>query len=100
MSTLSYYVPDKWKLLAEIDESEPYEVDVTEIYQDAEGKFILATASGCSCWGGEYDSESFDSLEALGTSMIKDDRQYNPSFRAANELMELAQRKLAESGIA
>jgi hypothetical protein len=94
MSTLDYYVPKGWVLLAELDESESYEVDVTEIYK-AGDKFVLATATGCSCWNGEYDTEEFDTLDALGVSMVKDDRQYNPSFRAAADLLARAKERVA-----
>lgn len=92
----SYVLEDHkgWKLLAAIDESESYEVDITEIYLDPKtGKFFLATASGCSCWGGEYDVEEFISLDKLGDSIFKSEnpeRHYNPSFKAAEQLLAQA----------
>lgn len=74
--------------LAVLDESESYEVDITEIHYDPETKeFLLLTASGCSCWEGDYSEERFKSLKALGESMIKEDRQYNPSFVGAKQLL-------------
>lgn len=92
MSALDYYTPKEWTLVAEIDESESYEVDITEIYY-LDGKWILATATGCSCWSGEYDVETFDTLDALAESigvLSQDERRYNPSLRGANELIDKA----------
>lgn len=98
MSTLDYYTPKDWRLLAEVDESRSYEVDVTEVYVRPDGKFILATATGCSCWSGEYDVEEFDTLDALAASILPEgpetERRYNPSFIGAKALMETARAAL------
>jgi hypothetical protein len=95
MSNLDYYVPKEWTLLAEIDESEAYEVDITEIYRHGD-KFILATASGCSCWSGEYDVEEFTSLDALADAIGIEgpDRRYQPSLKAAADLIAQARAAL------
>jgi hypothetical protein len=85
-------IPKELILVAELDESQSYEVDITKIYFNTEiNKWVLAIASGCSCWEGDYEVEEFDTLAELGQSMIQDDRQYNPSFRGANELLQQAQ---------
>jgi hypothetical protein len=70
--------------IASIDEADSYEVDQTTILRDAhDGMFILATASGCSCWDGIWELTKYDSL----TLLLEDigaggdsDRLYNPSF--------------------
>lgn len=90
------FINGEWELLAELDQSEPYEVDITAIYRGA-GKIILATASGCSCWDGEYDIEYFDTIDELAASVAVtgDDRRYNPSPKAAAELVAEARAVLA-----
>lgn len=80
--------------LAFIDESQPYEVDQTGIYVDESGVFVLLTASGCSCWEGEYNEEQFASLEALEISLLNDDRTYNPSLLGAKALVAEARGRL------
>lgn len=85
--------PD-WTELASIDESAPYEVDITEIWRSGDGKFQLVTASGCSCWSGEYESEPFDDLDALEASVLAVDRRYNPSLVAAAGLVATARAAL------
>lgn len=80
--------------LAFIDESQPYEVDQAGIYVDEDGTFILLTASGCSCWEGDYNEEQFSSFEALEASLLNEDRTYNPSLSGARELLEEARKSL------
>lgn len=90
MSTLIYTFPEDWQLLAEIDESESYEVDQTAIYRSGD-RFVLATASGCSCWDGDWEVEEFDTLQALEESARQDgERAYNPSWKAIDDLMAQA----------
>jgi hypothetical protein len=84
--------------LAWLDESEPYEVDHTGIYLDPNsGKFVLLTASGCSCWDGEYNEEEYDTLEDLEKSLNLDEdkRRWNPSLQGAKDLMKEARATLA-----
>ena len=53
--------------IAEVDESEPYSVDRAEVWLQPDGSFVLATASGCSCWSGEWDEDMLAAeLTALG----------------------------------
>lgn len=40
---------------AESDISEPYEVDEEKLGMTEGGRLFWAYASGCSCWGGEYE---------------------------------------------
>ena len=90
--------PDKsWALLAEDDRSESYDVDITAIWQTPEGKFVLGTASGCSCWDGDYDLEEFDTLDTLAASIgpVGDDRRYNPSPATAVDIVAEARKALA-----
>lgn len=77
--------------LAVLDESADYEVDVTEIWYDPRAReFLLLTATGCSCWDGEYNEERFKSLDELERSLLKDERTYQPSFRGVETLIEQA----------
>ena len=80
--------------LAFIDESADYEVDQTSICVDEEGTFYLLTASGCSCWSGEYEEERFDSLEALENALVGGDRTYNPSLTGVQALLQEARERL------
>lgn len=93
-SQLAYYVFDDhpdWTLLAALDESESYEVDVVEVWRTADG-FAVLRATGCSCWGGEYDSTEYPTLdEALADLTDPNDKyQYNPSLKGAEELRAAA----------
>lgn len=86
---------EQLKQLAFIDESEAYQIDEAGIYFNAETtEFVLLTASGCSCWDGEYDEEVFESLEALEASLLKEDRRYNPSLEGAKKLIAEARTAL------
>ena len=85
--------------VAEVDESQDYEVDQTQIvYVPHEDKFVLLTASGCSCWDGDWNAEWFDNLDVLFASLIDeraDERQYTPSGAGANDLREQASKWVA-----
>lgn len=75
--------------IAAIDESESYEVDQTSILVDADGTFILAVASGCSCWEGDWELTRFTTVEELLDDIGpagKGDYSYNPSFAGVKEL--------------
>lgn len=86
-------------LLAHVDESQAYEVDQTMIRHDGD-EWILATASGCSCWGGEWDVERFDTLaalfESIGPRGIEGERSYNPTFAGVEALRAQVEAKLNE----
>jgi len=79
-------------VIAEIDESESYETDQTQILVEPEGTFLLATASGCSCWGGEWYVTRYDTVEELlediGPTGDADNGGYNPSFEGVKDLAE------------
>lgn len=78
--------PD-WTLLASIDESEPYEVDITEVWQTPTG-YAIVTASGCSCWEGDYDVDERPTLDDVIAALTgEDQRRWNPSVRGAQELI-------------
>ncbi len=81
-----YDIQEKLIILAELDESEDYEVDYTLIgYEKEMGKFVLVTASGCSCWDGEADVEYYDTLSDLQKSIgvFGKEREFNPSLKGA-----------------
>lgn len=81
--------PKSWKLIASIDESEQYEVDQTAIYKNGK-EFVLATATGCSCWDGDWEVSKFRSLDRLfksiGATGDGTGHQYNPTFAGAEAL--------------
>lgn len=84
--------------LASIDESEFYEVDMAEVYYvPTERKFILRTASGCSCWDGDYDETKFDTLPALREHLLgAGNERYTPSLSGAVTLMDEAEATFAK----
>lgn len=90
---------DAFSLVADVDESQPYEVDQTSIYHDpSDGKFILAGAIGCSCWDGDWYATKYDTLDELLTDLGPkgtSDFQYNPSFAGAEDLARQAREWLA-----
>lgn len=91
-----YDRPIELRILSSVDEADPYEVDEAHIGVDAAtGKFVLLTASGCSCWDGEYDEEVYDSLDALERALVTDDRRYNPTLMGARQLVAEARSLLA-----
>lgn len=81
--------------LAFVDEADSYEVDEVGIYTDG-GKFYILSASGCSCWDGDYDEEIFDDFESLKTFLLNEDMQrYNPSLNGAKALIAEAESNLS-----
>lgn len=79
--------PKDWVVIAEIDESEPYEIDQTTIYATPTG-YAVAVASGCSCWDGDWEVDEFPDLDTLIKSLQYDDRAYNPSMKGIDDLKE------------
>jgi hypothetical protein len=93
-------IPEGAIELAMVDEADAYEVDEAYIYyHPASGKFFLQTATGCSCWDGEYETEEYDSLLALETALIDGDRTYNPSLNGAKTLLAESKQALSKMGI-
>jgi hypothetical protein len=83
--------------LAFIDESEPYEVDMNGIYTDGD-KFYIISASGCSCWDGEYEESAYDSFEELKDALNTDDvSSYNPSLKGIEILIKEAESNLSNT---
>lgn len=80
-----------WLLLATQNESTGYDIDVSEIWFDrATGKFLLLTAEGCSCWGGEYEKREFDYFDAINEHLKSRDSDswvHNPTPVAAEKLI-------------
>lgn len=85
-----------YKLLASIDEGHSYEVDQTAIYVKPDGTFAFATASGCSCWSGDWDVQDFDTLDDIDAAWTSGvlDGTYNPSAKGYVELMTEARQSL------
>ena len=87
-------------VLATCDQSEAYEVDETHIgVDDKTAKFVIASASGCSCWDGEYDVEEYDTLADLERALLLSERQYNPSLRSIAEIIQEARATAAAKKI-
>lgn len=79
--------------LAFIDEGAAYEVDQAGIYRDpTTKKLVLLTATGCSCWEGDYDEEQYDSLAELEDALVNRKRTYNPTLAGVTELVTEARK--------
>lgn len=73
--------------LGELDESEPYEVDYNFIgYDSKANKFVWLTASGCSCWDGDYDEECYDKLTDLFKALKPSEKDYRPTLKGAEAI--------------
>lgn len=84
-------------LLAYIDESGSYETDLTEIvYAKSTKEYLLRTASGCSCWDGEWNETGYKTLAELEAGLILQDCNYNPSLKGAIALVEEARDRARE----
>lgn len=81
------------KELSFIDEAEEYSVDRAGIYFDPKTKkYSLITATGCSCWDGDYSEEQFPTLKKLADSLLNSEREYNPSLKGAAQLIDQAKK--------
>lgn len=82
--------------LASVDEADSYEVDEAHIYFDpATGKFALLTASGCSCWDGDFEEEQYDSIDDIEKALTTREGTWNPTAEGAKQLIAEA-REMAE----
>ncbi len=87
--------PVEWKILADIDESESYDIDKSRIYAKPDGSFALATASGCSCWEGDWETQDFSDLGELEHLVLyREGYVYTPSPRGAIQLLKQARENL------
>jgi hypothetical protein len=83
--------------LATIDESADWAVDYAEIFYDPDKKeLVLLTASGCSCWEGEYQEERAKTWKALKEALLKGDTDYNPTIKGAEIVFKEAKEKFKE----
>jgi hypothetical protein len=60
-------------LVAEKDSSADYDVDIEEVWITRKSEFVWRYASGCSCWGGEYDE---DNLPTVKEFVVKCDEEW------------------------
>ena len=74
------------QVIASVDESESYEVDRAEVWLQADGTFILATASG---WEGEWEEEPYATYAELEAALglWGKDREYNPSPAGSADML-------------
>lgn len=87
-------------VLGEFNESEGYEVDMGAIAYDGEiGKFVFITASGCSCWDGEYCEKRYDKLSLLLVEEGRSDHPWNPSGVTFERMAEEAIVEAIELGL-
>ncbi len=77
--------PEDWKVIAEVDQGEAYEVDQARIYLTPKG-VALATASGCSCWDGDWQVDEFDTLHELLAHSLIGEYPFATSWSGAIEL--------------
>jgi hypothetical protein len=80
-----------------IGQAESYEVDQWGIFFDPIAKdFVVITATGCSCWDSEFDEEHFPSLDEVEKSLMKDNRDFNPTLKGLESLMAEARQAWIE----
>ncbi len=85
---------DELECLAFLDESADYEVDMTGIYTD-KVKFFVISASGCSCWDGDYHEEVYETFKDLKDSFKLDEvNPYQPSLSGVETLVKEAEMKI------
>lgn len=71
------------------DNSEQYSIDENGIYYDPRTElFVWLSASGCSCWDGEYSETTYDTLEELIADMTERESRWQP---ASSEVSNMAQ---------
>lgn len=86
--------------LATYDEDRSYEIDQGGIYWDpVAGKYSWITASGCSCWDGQYDESQYDTLSNLLKVEMGEDRRYSPGLLTLEAMAEEATLKAIEMGL-
>lgn len=80
------------ELLATCDESEDYNIDETQILWDKKTReYVVRSASGCSCWEGEFDETRFRSMKKVAVHLLGPGQaRYNPSLLGAKKLIEEA----------
>lgn len=95
-SRLTRHVPSAWRLLAADDNGDSWEIDITEIWLDATGRFLLVQASGCSCWDGDYTAEGFDTLNevAHAVSILGQARPHHITPAGGDALVNEARQNL------
>lgn len=81
---------DSAKVLVDEDWSEPYEVDQAQILQLPDGTFLYATASGCSCWEGNWQYEQYATFNDLANGIRFYDRQYNVGWTRTDSMLAKA----------
>jgi hypothetical protein len=88
-------------LIAEVDIGQDYEIDQAAIYQTDTG-YILATASGCSCWSGEWSITEYETLADLWVAAhIPEEDGWQPfmvSWAGADRLFHQAFNKITGGG--
>lgn len=85
-----YFFPEGAEQIAFTDNTtDPYTVDQTAIYAERQGTFLLAMATGCSCWDGEWYVVRYNSAEDLLNDIGQEgeaDYEYHPNFTAQGNL--------------
>lgn len=104
---MTYDYDDRRKELVELssfDESESYEVDMGAVcFSPEDGTIRLLTASGCSCWSGEFTEETFSCLTSLEESLNEGTHRkssgevarYSPTLAGAKVLVAEARAQVA-----
>lgn len=86
--------------LATCDESASYEIDENSLYYDpTTRKFLWRSASGCSCWDGEYGESWYDSLDDVEKELREGhakDKYYHPSLSGTETLLREAREAFAK----
>lgn len=80
--------------LASSDYSDGYDIDEYGIYTDGNVFYVLS-ASGCSCWDGDFDEVEFADFDGVKNYLLKEDsHNYYISLNRASELVKEAESKL------
>lgn len=77
--------------LSSADDSDSYSIDENGIYYDPRTEtFIWLSASGCSCWDGDYSETSYDSLDEALDSMLTYETRWHPATSETTSMIEEA----------
>lgn len=103
MSYLDYCGNRRLIELASYDDADSYEVDMGGIYYDKDSeKFVFASASGCSCWDGDWSTYEYNKLGDLAKDLVDGDEDgndifcYQPGLQRGIRLIEQAKAEITK----
>lgn len=91
-----YYNPEKFGLtvVAETNTADSWEFNISVVYRDTEGRWLLASDSGCSCPTPFSDHQVTDMIQVWHPSDLKAllDRQHQHSSDAGGLIAEVVEK--------